>query len=183
MKKLFGVLLTATLVLGFGTWGGVKVAQAIANGAAGKSINVENLLYEIPEFLSGGGRDIFRAWTKPSIVTVNQTTTCSNPFDGDGIIVSVQVSSAPANAFDESATNLGYAVIRDSDTVNASGNAIGYFQAKSVTHVGTDTGSAKQDRPFQELRDGLPFSNGLVVCNSDALVSTTVLYRKLRVAR
>lgn len=156
------------------------VFAAMASYANAASVtNPANGAFSIPE-AKNGHADAQRRWSAPSILALDQTSSASNPFDGEGIIVGVCASSAPAVAWDASATALGYVVIRDSDTVNATGAAIHYQPARNVGIAPADVSNAEQG-PCLEFPDGIPFTTGLVAQNSNASMSSFIRYRKLKV--
>jgi hypothetical protein len=125
----------------------------------------KNLAAEIPGGKSGD-RDIMRKWAVPDLLVIDSSTGTNrvNTFDGTGIVVGICVTTAPAAAFDSAAIDgagaIGYAVIKDSDTPNATGSIIHRQPGFSVLIDAAD-GSAQRGGGCKEFPDGLPFTTGL----------------------
>lgn len=118
-----------------------------------------------------GVQDSQRKWTPPSLVRVEDTATATHTFTGKGILVGVCVTSGTAG---------DYAMAFDSSSVGGlTNNEAGYTLARQVTNpfasptVGQDTGCTN-------FPDGVPFTSGLVIKNSSAVIRSYWRYRKLR---
>lgn len=115
-----------------------------------------------------GVEDIDRKWSPPEVITVINTTTCSNPFDGEGMVVGICGIGT---------TRSDYVSIRDTSTVNSGASTdIAWYYAVYIAT--TDAIAARTS--CAEYPDGIKFSTGIAVCANGSGTSFSVRYRRLK---